>query len=71
MTLAQIDQRVKVLERTVEHLAKVRPMPDRRWYRTHAGRFANDPVFEEIVKLGRAYRKSDAPSRQAKSESST
>ncbi len=58
MTLTQIERRVKVLERTVERLAKSKPLVGRTWYRTHAGRFANDPVFDEIVKLGRTYRRS-------------
>lgn len=63
MTLTQIEQRVKVLERTVAHLAKAKPLANDKWYRTHAGRFAGDPVFDHIVELGRAYRKSQRPPR--------
>ena len=62
MTMTQIEQRVKALEQTVKHLAK----SGRRWYRTHAGRFANDPVFDEIVELGQRYRRSQGPSRHTK-----
>jgi hypothetical protein len=58
MTLAQIEKRVKVLEKTVRTLAQSKPLIDRDWYRTQAGRFAHDRVFDEILKLGRAYRKS-------------
>ena len=61
MTLIQMEKRVKALEQTVEHLAQSRPPTNRDWYRTHARRFADDPVFDEIVKLGRAYRKSQGP----------
>jgi len=58
MTLMQMEKRVKALEQTVAQLAPPSSSTNRRWYRTHAGRFADDPVFDEIVKLGRAYRKS-------------
>ena len=66
MTLTQIERRVKVLEQTVGELTKFKPAPGNRWYRTHAGRFANDPVFDEIVKLGRTYRRSQSAARPAK-----
>ena len=42
-------------------LTQAKPPATRKWYRSDAGRFARDPVFEEIVKLGRAYRKSQRP----------
>ena len=58
MTLIQIEKRVKALEQTVQGLAQRKTPVNRKWYRAHAGRFAGDPVFDEIVKLGRAYRKS-------------
>ena len=57
MTLIQIEKRVKALEETVRGLRRPKPRLSRRWYRTHAGRFAHDPVFDEIMKLGQAYRK--------------
>jgi hypothetical protein len=58
MTLTQIAKRVSALEKTVQNLAEAKSKKNRRWYRTHAGRFANDPAFKEIVKLGRSYRQS-------------
>jgi len=64
MTLVQIERRVKALEQRVARLAKSGSKVNRAWYRTHAGRFASDPVFDEIVRLGRAYRKSQKPFRQ-------
>ena len=66
MTLIQIERRVKALEQTVHRLARRKPSVSRKWYRSHAGRFAGDPVFEEIVKLGRAYRQSQRPKLDAK-----
>ena len=66
MTLAQIAKRVQALEQTVQVLAKSKARKNRRWYRTHAGRFAGDSAFKEILKLGRAYRQSQRPPRNAK-----
>ena len=61
MTMIQMEKRVKALEQTVQGLARPKGPLNRKWYRTHAGRFAGDPVFDEIVKLGRVYRKSQGP----------
>ena len=61
MTLIQIEKRVKALEQTVQRLAGSKRPANRKWYRSQAGRFAGDPIFEKIVKLGRAYRKSQRP----------
>ncbi len=58
MTLVQIEHRIKALERTVQKLVRTKPPIRLKWYRTDAGRFANDIAFEEIVRLGRAYRRS-------------
>jgi hypothetical protein len=65
MTNAQIAKRLTDLEKTVEELrAKVEaasPSADAPWWETQAGRFKNDPVFQEIVRLGREYRESLRP----------
>jgi len=66
MTLIQIEKRVRTLEQAVEQLAQSGLSPGRAWYRTHAGRFAGDRVFDEIVKLGRAYRQAQRPRRHRK-----
>jgi hypothetical protein len=61
MTVAEIEQRLLALEATVAQLkAKVASTQglNRPWYLEGAGRFANDPVFDEIVRLGREYRQS-------------
>jgi hypothetical protein len=70
MTLAQIEQRLTMLEKAVEDLrteVKRLPAPGERWWRNHAGRFKDDPVFEEIVRLGREYRESLRPGRPRRS----
>jgi hypothetical protein len=57
MTLQQLEQRVVELERQVaalQHAAKpLRPLPS---VQDTFGMFANDPEFDEIVRLGREYR---------------
>jgi hypothetical protein len=42
------------------------PAAQRHWWRDDAGRFADDPVFDEIVRLGRQYRESLHPDRRKK-----
>jgi len=66
MTLRQIERRVSALEKQVRTLTPPENSNSGPWYRSHAGRFANDPIFEEILKLGRAYRQSQRPARQAR-----
>ncbi len=64
MTLVQVENRVKALEKAVRRLSQSKPtrrLLERKWYRTRAGRFASDPEFEEIVMLGHAYRQSLRP----------
>lgn len=69
MTLTQVEKRLAALENAVAKLQEqiVRGPDDQRpWWVTEAGRFANDPVFEEIVRLGREYRESLHPDRMKK-----
>jgi hypothetical protein len=64
MTVAQLAQRLETLERAVERLeSRSLPHADltRQWWLEDAGRFQNDPVFDEIVRLGREYRDSLKP----------
>jgi hypothetical protein len=67
-TISQLEQRVRTLELAVGELSRaVRSSsarvsgPNPTWYIEEAGRFANDPVFDEIVRLGREYRESLRP----------
>ena len=71
MTLAELAKRVMALEKAVEELqAKITSTPakQRPWWHEDAGRFANDPVFDEIVRLGREYRESLHPDRRKKKQ---
>jgi hypothetical protein len=55
-TLKELKQLLDKLAAKVEReqaAAAVSP----RWWRDHAGRFENDPLFDEIVRLGRQERK--------------
>lgn len=69
MTLKELEARVAALEKTVQELqADLGKSPNGKqpWWISEAGRFANDPVFDEIVRLGREYRESLHPDRQKK-----
>lgn len=67
MKLGEIDARLVKLEKVVSQLQTQASKSSRkrnRWWVTDAGRFADDPVFDEIVELGRDYRKSLGPKRR-------
>jgi hypothetical protein len=76
MTVLELEKRVIALEKAVEQLrarmenGSIAPSEDprqqRHWWHDDAGRFANDPVFDEIVRLGREYRESLHPDRRKK-----
>jgi hypothetical protein len=68
MTLSELTRRVEELEKQLAEMRKkVEHLPDPApWWVTGAGRFANDPVFDEIVRLGREYRESLHPDRRKK-----
>jgi hypothetical protein len=38
----------------------------RPWWKTLRGKYANDPIFDEVVALGREYRESLRPGAQKK-----
>ena len=65
MTVAQLEKRVAALEKAVEvlkaQIAQASEKKTSHWWHDEAGRFANDPVFDEIVRLGREYRESLHP----------
>jgi hypothetical protein len=69
MTLAEMEQRLVALEQQVAALrTRVAPTPGQQyaWWHLDAGRFANDPVFDEIVRLGQEYRESLRPKERKK-----
>lgn len=63
MTLGDLEKRVADLERELSEMKKrLKPASDcLPWWMTGTGSFANDPGFEEIVRLGREYRESLRP----------
>jgi hypothetical protein len=57
MTLEQLERKVLDLERELADLrSELRPMRPFRSVEETFGLFANDPDFDEIVRLGREYR---------------
>jgi hypothetical protein len=69
MTVAELEARLTALEKTVEKLKeRVDKGQDssQPWWIAQAGTFANDPVYDEIVRLGREYRESLRPGRRKK-----
>jgi len=57
MTLQQLEQRLSDLEREVAALRReVRPLRPLASVQDTFGMFADDPDFDEIVRLGREYR---------------
>lgn len=61
MTLAQLEKRVKRLEKLMS--AQPIPVPPRnaQWWLDRAGTFANDRGYDQIVRLGRKHRQSLRP----------
>lgn len=52
-TVVRLESRVKQLEVDVRDLkARLLGVPESPWYRQILGTFADDPVFDEIVRLG-------------------
>ena len=60
MTVQELARRIEKLEQTVAEFAQ--PMArSGAWYLARAGQFKDDPVYDEIVKRGRDYRRSLRP----------
>jgi len=61
MTLAQLEKRVEQLERLVSDQALPAPERNAKWWVDHAGTFADDSGYDQMVRLGRKYRQSLKP----------
>jgi hypothetical protein len=59
MAGAPLESRVEALETEVARLKEQVTAPVRWW--EEIGTFANDPVYEQAMKLGRTYRRSLRP----------
>ena len=81
MTIKELTKRVEALEAALAELrAKQEPAANGQppsnqelapngqppWWEAEVGRFANDPVFDEIVRLGREYREGQHPDKKRK-----
>jgi hypothetical protein len=57
-----LQKRVSALERQLREvrseLQELRKAAHRPWWERLAGTFKNDPLFDEVVKAGQAYRRS-------------
>lgn len=64
MAISSLKQRVEVLEKEVARLKEqlgAADKPTDPWLDKVWGAFANDPAFEEAMRLGREYRESLRP----------
>ena len=66
--MTQVAKKLAVLETEVERLKELTTIPRRsgQWYVENAGHFKDDPVYDEIVRRGRAYRASLRPKTRGK-----
>jgi len=62
--VTQIEERLAHLEKEVRDLKAELRHQRVPWYEQIAGTFENDPVFDEIVRLGAAIRKADRNGRR-------
>jgi len=57
----ELEERVSVIEEKLEQLLEERRrLPKQAWRKT-AGDFADDPGFDEMMRLGKEYRESQKP----------
>ena len=62
LDLAAITERLITVENELAALKRqVQTPADQSWYLKHAGKFAGDPEFEEIIRLGKEIREADLP----------
>jgi hypothetical protein len=59
-----LEERVTALEQEVARLRELleaKPVAEEPWWQKISGSFANDPIYEEAMRLGRKYRESLRP----------
>ena len=69
--IEKLEQRLNALEAEVAQLKKekksaAKQLDERPWWEKIYGTFANDPHYEEAMRLGRKYRESTKPKRTKK-----
>ena len=63
---AKLETRVATLERELASLKEQVASQKLPWWKANLGQFANDPIYDEAMKLGRAYRESLRPAAKRK-----
>ncbi len=63
---AKLETRVTTLERELASLKELVASQKLAWWKANLGQFANDPIYDEAMKLGRAYRESLRPAAKRK-----
>ena len=69
MTLKELEAKVVALEKEIAELRTQlnhAPKPKEPWWVTEAGKYANDPAYDEAMRLGSEYRESLHPDRRKK-----
>jgi len=64
MAVSKLEMRVAALEAEVARLKRkveAAPEPEKPWWEKIWGTFANDPIYDEAMELGRKYRESLRP----------
>lgn len=70
MAAEKLEERVRALEAEMEQLKARLEEEDKKkepWWKAISGTFANDPIYEEAMRLGRKYRESTRPKPRKKS----
>ena len=63
---AKLETRVATLERELASLREKVENPESPWWKQNLGQFANDPIYAEAMKLGRAFREGQRSDGQRK-----
>ena len=62
MATTSLEERVAALEAEMARLKQqLQPEPKKPWWQERIGAFANDPMYDEAMRLGREYRESLRP----------
>jgi hypothetical protein len=71
MAAENLETRVAALEAEISELKKiVKKEDDIPWWQKISGTFANDPLYEKAMRLGRQYRESLRPKAKRKKKKS-
>ena len=70
MSNKELESRVAALEKAVAQLQQRAKDPENNPWRKIIGHFKNDPIYDEIVRLGREYRLAQHPDHKKQSRKS-